>query len=161
MRAPFSLLPRLVLLAVLLAPLISCASAVTVGQTVIVLNEPEGYHARERMQLHEEIHKRQYREAGTFPMLLHYLLSPGRRLELEAEAYAAELCYVMRLGTRRPEAWREGFAAALRGYRGGSRGISQQEAEAHLARAFQEGARCGWLLTRAGRGWLLAANPSP
>lgn len=155
-----SVVLRLLVLTCHVVPLAACASAVTVGQRVIVLNEPEGFHARERMILHEEIHKQQYREAGTLSLMLAYLSSPTRRLELEAEAYAAELCYLRRVGTRRPEAWKAGFASALRSY-GVLSTISHRQAETLLDRAYQEGAACDRLLRRAGWGWMLAVYPLP
>ncbi len=157
--APVRILPLLALLLVA-APLGACASAVTVGQTVVVLQEPEDYHARERMRLHEEIHKRQYRERGTLSMLATYLFSPSRRLALEAEAYAAELCYMTRIGTKHPAAWRQGFSTRLRGY-GFLHRVSQQQAEAHLTAAYGGGSECDRLLILAGRGWMLAASRLP
>ncbi|MDQ3605348.1 MAG: hypothetical protein M3418_04060 [Gemmatimonadota bacterium] len=153
------LLPIL-LLTLLVTSLASCASAVTVGQHVVVLREPAGFHSRQRMEIHEAIHKRQYRERGTLPMVLTYLLSPSRRLKLEAEAYAAELCYLMRVGDRRHQAWREGFSIALRGY-SVLGAVSHHHAQAQLAHAYRDGAACDRLLIEAGRSSVLAAYPSP
>jgi hypothetical protein len=136
----------------------ACASAVTIGQRVTVLDEPDSFHERERMYLHEEIHKTQYRKLGTMRMLARYTLSGSRRLELEAEAYAAELCYLMRVGTNRADDWHAGFAAALQTYTAG-RAVSRERAAAHLARAYQGGAVCSELLSRGGRQWVLTAYP--
>ncbi len=147
------------LLALLASSLVSCASAVTVGQHVVVLREPSSFHSRQRMEIHEAIHKRQYREKGTLSMLLIYLVSPSRRLQLEAEAYAAELCYLMRVGDRRQHAWKEGFSMALRGY-SLLRPLSRHNADAQLARAYDEGEACDRLLIEAGRSSVLAAYPS-
>lgn len=136
----------------------ACASAITLGQTVTVLDEPDTFHERERMYLHEEIHKAQYRKLGTLGMLVRYTLSGSRRLELEAEAYAAELCYLTRVGTDRADEWHTGFAAALQSYSAG-RAVSRERANLHLARAYKGGAVCSELLSRGGRQWVLTAYP--
>jgi hypothetical protein len=156
-RSPF--LALLASLALVAAAFSACASAVTIGQNVIVLSEPDDYHARQRMEIHEAIHQRQYRERGTLPMIFAYLGSTSRRLAMEAEAYAAELCYLRRVGDRRQAAWSEGFTLALRGYAWSGR-VSRAQAEAQLERAYAGGAACETLLLRAGRGWVLAAYPA-
>ncbi len=151
---------QLLLLTVLASSLVSCASAVTVGQHVVVLREPASFHSRQRMEIHEAIHKQQYRQRGTLPMVLTYLFSPSHRLKLEAEAYAAELCYLLRVGDRRQQAWTEGFSIALRGYSMLGT-VSHARAQAHLAHAYRDGAACERLLMDAGRNSVLAAYPSP
>ena len=138
--------------------LTGCVSAVTIGQNVAVINPPDEFHARERMYLHEEIHKAQYRQRGTLRMLFAYLLSPSLRQELEAEAYAAELCYMVQVGATNPKLWEEGFARAIRTY-ALVPGVSTDDARTRLGRAYLDGASCVRLLRQAGQGWLLANNP--
>jgi hypothetical protein len=150
----------LVVLSALTASGCAGVSAVTLGPSVVVLREPEGFHARQRMELHEDVHRRQYRSRGVAGMLTRYLFSPGGRLEMEAEAYAVEACYLQRIGAGGEERWREQVALTLRSYFP-LRRISSHRAAAAFDHAYQEGAACASLLPAARTAWMGSAYPHP
>lgn len=145
------MIARLLLCIAALAMLAACASApgaFTVGQSTVVLNPPENAVTRYLLDVHEAIHRSQFRKQGVSRFLWDYVVRPSRRFSLEAEAYTGALCQLQALGgseTRRAATYAKA-AKHLRGYALGGH-ARHEVAQSYIDRVYRQGHGCEALLT--------------
>ena len=68
-------------------------AAITIGQRVLLFQDPGEVNNWMALNVHEDAHRAQYREYGLVGYLARYLASSDQRLAWEMEARRAELCY--------------------------------------------------------------------
>lgn len=82
-------------------PVVRMPKAMTIGSKTILMKRFANCDAlavvcmeREFIEVHEAVHRNQYREYGVFPFLASYVFRPSLRVDWEAAAYGAALCTV-------------------------------------------------------------------
>lgn len=115
-------------------------SAITVGQRTVYFDS--GISAD--LWLHEAVHRRQWREQG-FALALRYLSDSNARLDLEAEAEAAELCMHLPESSSALRAYTERRSAGhARAYLAGN--VRRHRDLNRVGHYFNAGRGCEWLL---------------
>ena len=121
--------------------------AITFGQATVILKEYPDQHANARQQIHEAVHRLQYREHGLVRFLAAYFFDQDRRLAWEAEALAATLCYSRSREANRLDQLTDAAVEGLRLYWVAGQ-IPRRRASTHIQRAYREGGACAGLLRR-------------